>query len=67
VHFQAKIMKKILLILAVFLAFTPLSVMLLLPEYVKISFIPFTIGMLIISGIFLKDWISEKKNDSKEF
>ncbi|MBA4299877.1 MAG: hypothetical protein C0433_07190 [Cyclobacterium sp.] len=59
-------MKKTLLILAVFLAITPLSVMLLLPEYVKISFIPFTIGMLIISGVFFREWINERKNRRKE-
>jgi hypothetical protein len=55
-------MKKILLILAVFLTVTPLSIGILLPEYIKISFIPFTIGMLLISWIHFKNWISDKKN-----
>jgi 4-hydroxybenzoate polyprenyltransferase len=59
-------MKKTLLILAMFLVFTPLSAMLLLPEYVKISFIPFTIGMLIISGISFREWINKKKKHKEK-
>ena len=54
-------MKKALLILGFFLGITPLSVMLLLPEYFKISFIFGALGLLIISSVLIEQMIRERK------
>jgi len=52
---------KALIYLGVFLAITPLSVMLFIPDYLKFCFGIQAIGLIILSGVLLKRFAVNKK------
>jgi hypothetical protein len=52
---------KALIYLGVFLAITPLSVMLFIPNYLKFSFGIQAIGLIILSGVLLKKFFIDKR------
>ena len=52
---------KPLVYLGVFLAITPLSVMLFMPEYLKISMGIQAIGLLILAVVLLKKFFIDKR------
>jgi hypothetical protein len=52
---------KALIYIGVFLAVTPVSVMIFIPEYLKFSFGIQAIGLIILSGVLLKRFIDNKK------
>lgn len=55
---------KTLIYLGVFLAITPISVMIFIPEYLKPSFGIQALGLIILSGVMLRKFITNK-NESK--
>jgi hypothetical protein len=52
---------KALVYLGVFLAITPLSVMLFMPEYLKISMGIQAVGLFILTGVLLKNFFIDKR------
>ena len=52
---------KALVYLGVFMAITPLSVMLFMPEYLKISMGIQAVGLFILAGVLLKKFLINKR------